>query len=158
MTDKDTAAPAAADARENKQNTKPRIHLTMGAVVLIAFFVLLALATVNYIRNNNSGSRAGVPSVTETTAVGQTAAAAATKAAARTTAKDKAGNEEREDETENAVRPTSARPAPPTERRTEEPSGEASETETPTEPEETSEPPAETTLTEPEGETAESGE
>ena len=157
MTDKDTAAPAAADARENKQNTKPRIHLTMGAVVLIAFFVLLALATVNYIRNNNSGSRAGVPSVTETTVVGQTAAAA-TKAAARTTAKDKAGNEEREDETENAVRPTSARPAPPTERRTEEPSGEASETETPTEPEESSEPPAETTLTEPEGETAESGE
>lgn len=157
MTDKDTASAAAADAPENKQNTKPRIHLTMGAVVLIAFFVLLALATVNYIRNNNSGSRAGVPSVTETTAIGQTAAAA-TKAAARTTAKDKAGNEEREDETENAVSPTSARPAPPTERRTEEPSGEASETETPTEPEESSEPPAETTLTEPEGETAESGE
>ena len=155
MTDKDTAAPAAADAPENKQNTKPRIHLTMGAVVLIAFFVLLALATVNYIRNNNSGSRAGVPSVTETTAVGQTAAA--TKAAARTTAKDKAGDEA-DDETENAVRPTSARPSPPTERRTEEPSGEASETETPTEPEESSEPPAETTLTEPEGETAESGE
>ncbi|MCR5689783.1 MAG: hypothetical protein K6G71_05980 [Clostridiales bacterium] len=156
MTDKDTAAPAAADARENKQNTKPRVHLTMGAVVLIAFFVLLALATVNYIRNNNSGSRAGVPSVTETTAVGQTAAA--TKAAAITTAKDKAGNEEREDETENAVSPTFARPAPPTERRTEEPSGEVSETEAPTDPEETSEPPAETTLTEPEGETAESGE
>ena len=157
MTDKDTAAPAAADARENKQNTRPRIHLTMGAVVIIAFFVLLALATVNYIRNNNSGSRAGVPSVTETTVVGQTAAAA-TKAASRTTAKDEADDEERADETENAVRPTSARPSPPTERRTEEPSGEASETETPTEPEESSEPPAETTLTEPEGETAESGE
>ena len=96
----------------------------MGAVVLIAFFVLLALATVNYIRNNNSGSRAGVPSVTETTVVGQTAAA--TKAAARTTAKDEAGNEERADETETPTEPEESS-EPPAETTLTEPEGETAE-------------------------------